>query len=337
MTRMRRTIWITVRLLKFNYSIPYSQLLEWFLVDNGVVETPHALQVGRLPADIDEHSNWANLVTSIEERYASGSGTTHRIAEGNHRNEHLDIGPTIAAAIDRLPFVASSLQGHISQFVQHSDSYHNSTSESLDKLLNRLQQRASYWERQYSTLLKELLLWNSPWRWFQSQSLQISFQRDFLQSDAIRGPGKPISDDTKCNPLSDAQSNSIPWCVERGARLERQPQCDVDQVIFTDCGAAPTRSVPLSARKCIALPFPSLPTASLGQGNYTHYQHWNICGSATPAMDSSQNTSSSPDRRHGQNSSVGGRDDPAEFYKRKISALEDTLNRREEDRKAKKM
>ena len=53
-------------------------------------------------------------------------------------------------------------------------------------------------------------------------------------------------------------------------------------------------------------------------------------------MDFSQNTSSSPDRRHGQNSSVGGREDPAEFYKRKISALEDTLNRREEDWKAKK-
>jgi len=49
-----------------------------------------------------------------------------------------------------------------------------------------------------------------------------------------------------------------------------------------------------------------------------------------------QNTSSSTDRHHGQNSSGGGRDDPAEFYKRKISALEDTLNRREEDRKAKK-
>jgi hypothetical protein len=49
MRRMRRrTIWITVRLLKFNYNIPYSQLLEGFLVDNGVVETPHALQVGRL-------------------------------------------------------------------------------------------------------------------------------------------------------------------------------------------------------------------------------------------------------------------------------------------------
>jgi hypothetical protein len=43
-----------------------------------------------------------------------------------------------------------------------------------------------------------------------------------------------------------------------------------------------------------------------------------------PAMDSSQNPS------------VGGRDDPVEFYKRKISALEETLNRREEDRKAKK-
>ena len=117
--------------------------------------------------------------------------------------------------------------------------------------------------------------------------------------------------------------------------LERQVQCDVDQVILTDRGAAPI-SIPLSARKYIALPFPSLPTASLEQGKYTHYQYWNFCGSATPTMDSSQNTSSSPDRRHGQNSSVGGRDDPAEFYKRKISALEDTLNRREEDRKAKK-
>ena len=52
-----------------------------------------------------------------------------------------------------------------------------------------------------------------------------------------------------------------------------------------------------------------------------------------PTTDSSQNTSGSP---YG---SAGGRDDPVEtveFYKRKISALEETLNRREEDRKAKK-
>jgi hypothetical protein len=55
-----------------------------------------------------------------------------------------------------------------------------------------------------------------------------------------------------------------------------------------------------------------------------------------PTVDSSQNTGGSPDRHRGQNSSVGGSDDPVEFYKRKISALEDTLNRREEDQKAKK-
>jgi len=55
-----------------------------------------------------------------------------------------------------------------------------------------------------------------------------------------------------------------------------------------------------------------------------------------PTVDSSQNTSGSPDRHHGQNSSVGDCNDPVEFYKRKISALEDTLNRREEDQKAKK-
>ena len=55
-----------------------------------------------------------------------------------------------------------------------------------------------------------------------------------------------------------------------------------------------------------------------------------------PTVDSSQNTGGPPDRRQGQNSSVRDSDDPVEFYKRKISALEDTLNRREEDRKAKK-
>ena len=53
-------------------------------------------------------------------------------------------------------------------------------------------------------------------------------------------------------------------------------------------------------------------------------------------MNSSRDMSSSPHRGHGQHSSVRGRDDPAEFYKRKISALEDTLNRREEDRRVKK-
>ncbi len=55
-----------------------------------------------------------------------------------------------------------------------------------------------------------------------------------------------------------------------------------------------------------------------------------------PTVDSSWNTGGPPDMRQGQNSSVGGSNDPVEFYKRKISALEDTLNRREEDQKAKK-
>ena len=53
-------------------------------------------------------------------------------------------------------------------------------------------------------------------------------------------------------------------------------------------------------------------------------------------MNSSRNMSSSPYRGHGQHSSVRGRDDPAEFYKRKISALEDTLNWREEDWRVKR-
>ena len=55
-----------------------------------------------------------------------------------------------------------------------------------------------------------------------------------------------------------------------------------------------------------------------------------------PTVDSSWNTGGPPDMCQGQNSSVGGSNDPVEFYKRKISALEDTLNRREEDQKAKK-
>ena len=51
-------------------------------------------------------------------------------------------------------------------------------------------------------------------------------------------------------------------------------------------------------------------------------------------MNSSWNMSSSPYRYHGQHSSVRGRDDPAEFYKCKISAL--TLNRQEEDQRVEK-
>ena len=58
-------------------------------------------------------------------------------------------------------------------------------------------------------------------------------------------------------------------------------------------------------------------------------------------MNSSQNTCSSPGSSysgHGQHSesTERGRDGSAEFYKRKISALEDTLNQLEEDRRVKK-
>jgi hypothetical protein len=55
-----------------------------------------------------------------------------------------------------------------------------------------------------------------------------------------------------------------------------------------------------------------------------------------PTTNSSQNTN----HGHGQHSLAGDNsesDDPgSRFYKRKISALEETLNRREEDRRAKK-
>jgi hypothetical protein len=60
-----------------------------------------------------------------------------------------------------------------------------------------------------------------------------------------------------------------------------------------------------------------------------------------PAMNSSQNTHNSPYRGHDQHSSDGDDSesvDPAgsQFYKRNISALEDTLNRREEEMRVKK-
>jgi hypothetical protein len=59
--------------------------------------------------DLDENSNqgvssWSNLVSSLEERFASGSEKIHGTAE--HRNDHLASHPVIAAAIDsatRLP------------------------------------------------------------------------------------------------------------------------------------------------------------------------------------------------------------------------------------------
>jgi hypothetical protein len=101
---MRGRIWITVRPLKSVYIIlSYSELLEGFFEDDAVVRT---IPAGvRLSGDIDENSNqggWTNLVASIEERYALGSGPTHPIAEGNHREGHLDIEPAIVAAVDNI-------------------------------------------------------------------------------------------------------------------------------------------------------------------------------------------------------------------------------------------
>jgi hypothetical protein len=81
------------------YIIPsYSELLGGFLEDDTVVGTiPAGVS---LSGDIDENSNregWTGLVASIKERYAPGSGPTHRIAEGD-----LDIEPAIAAAVHNI-------------------------------------------------------------------------------------------------------------------------------------------------------------------------------------------------------------------------------------------
>jgi hypothetical protein len=51
---------------------------------------------------MNENSNqrgWSNLVSSLNERFASGSRTTHGTAEGN---DHLANHPTIAASIDNI-------------------------------------------------------------------------------------------------------------------------------------------------------------------------------------------------------------------------------------------
>ena len=57
-------------------------------------------------ADPDENLNeegWSNLVASLEERFASGSGKTQHTTEGNHRNERpLASDPAFATCIDKI-------------------------------------------------------------------------------------------------------------------------------------------------------------------------------------------------------------------------------------------
>jgi len=75
------------------------RLLDGFLEGDTVVESQHTPTGPMLPNDVEENSNrggWTSLVASIEQRYASGGGTIHRIAE------HLGIEPAIAAAIDNI-------------------------------------------------------------------------------------------------------------------------------------------------------------------------------------------------------------------------------------------
>jgi hypothetical protein len=89
---------INVRLVIINAIVPsYRQFLEGFFEADTVV-APYSPARRRSP-DIDDDSRrkgWNDLVASIEERHALGSGTTNRIPEGDH------LDPAILAIVQNI-------------------------------------------------------------------------------------------------------------------------------------------------------------------------------------------------------------------------------------------
>lgn len=74
----------------------------------GVESTEHQYTPWRDFADVDENSNqggWSDLVSSLEERFASGSENTNGTKEGHgsdHMDNYLARYPALAAAIDNI-------------------------------------------------------------------------------------------------------------------------------------------------------------------------------------------------------------------------------------------
>jgi hypothetical protein len=51
---------------------------------------------------VGQEGNWANLVASLEERYASDGTTTHHIAEGSRDKRPLESHPEFISSIENV-------------------------------------------------------------------------------------------------------------------------------------------------------------------------------------------------------------------------------------------